>query len=195
MLVAEAGRKRFPYQEVLVVDAKALPEVPEHQGAVLLELEMTRHVLPAGQRRQNKTAGETLQHNQLLVGARRRFEGNSLVEEVVVHFDLGVGLEVIGHEHDGDLDVAELVYLGRGDTSVERPTQRTSPLDAISQGTRALRRRREGGGLLLSCAGVQNLQRRRFYLRQKSQPEQKAPVNEIRSKATQNKPHSPSSSS
>lgn len=31
---------------------------------------------------------------------------DSLVEEVVVHFDLGVGLEVIGHEHDGDLNVA-----------------------------------------------------------------------------------------
>lgn len=33
---------------------------------------------------------------------------------MVVHFDLGVGLEVVGHEHDGDLNVAQLVYLGGG---------------------------------------------------------------------------------
>lgn len=63
---------------------------------------------------EKKTAGETLQKISGDIISRspaRRpyskcgFEGNSLVEEVVVHFDLGVGLEVIGHEHDGDLNV------------------------------------------------------------------------------------------
>lgn len=48
---------------------------------------------------------------------QRRFEWNSLVEEVVVHFDLGVGLEVIGHEHDGDLNMTELIYLGQRNTN------------------------------------------------------------------------------
>lgn len=38
-------------------------------------------------------------------------EGNLLVEEVVVDLNLGVGLEVIWHEHDRYLDMAELVYL------------------------------------------------------------------------------------
>lgn len=37
---------RSSYQEVLVVDAEPLPEVAEHQRAVLLELEMAWHVLP-----------------------------------------------------------------------------------------------------------------------------------------------------
>ncbi len=29
-----------------------------------------------------------------------------LVEEVVVHFDLRIGLEVVWHEHDGNLNMA-----------------------------------------------------------------------------------------
>jgi len=29
-----------------------------------------------------------------------------LVEQVVVHFDLRIGLEVIWHEHDGNLNMA-----------------------------------------------------------------------------------------
>lgn len=29
-----------------------------------------------------------------------------LVKEVVVHFDFRIGLEVIWHEHDGNLDMA-----------------------------------------------------------------------------------------
>lgn len=36
----------FSYQEVLIIDAKPLSEVSKHQRAVLLELEMARHVLP-----------------------------------------------------------------------------------------------------------------------------------------------------
>lgn len=36
----------FSYQEVLIIDAKPLPEVSKHQRAVLLELEMAGHVLP-----------------------------------------------------------------------------------------------------------------------------------------------------
>lgn len=36
----------FSYQEVLVINAKPLSEVSKHQRAVLLELEMTGHVLP-----------------------------------------------------------------------------------------------------------------------------------------------------
>lgn len=59
--LTEAGYQEFPYQEVLVVDAEALPEVSEHQGAVLLELEMTWHVLPLHKDKKKKTAGETLQ--------------------------------------------------------------------------------------------------------------------------------------
>lgn len=34
-----------------------------------------------------------------------------LVEEVVVHFDFGIGLEVIWHEHDGYLNMTQLIYL------------------------------------------------------------------------------------
>lgn len=34
-----------------------------------------------------------------------------LVEEVIVHLDLGVGLEVIRHQHDGDLNMAQLIDL------------------------------------------------------------------------------------
>lgn len=36
----------FSYQEVLVINAKSLSEVSKHQRTVLLELEMTGHVLP-----------------------------------------------------------------------------------------------------------------------------------------------------
>lgn len=36
----------FPYQEVLVINAKPLSKVSKNQRAVLLELEMTGHVLP-----------------------------------------------------------------------------------------------------------------------------------------------------
>lgn len=35
------------YREILIVNTKPLPEVSEHEGAVLLEFEMARHVLPA----------------------------------------------------------------------------------------------------------------------------------------------------
>lgn len=34
-----------------------------------------------------------------------------LVEEVIVHFDLGVGFEIIGHQHYRDLNVTEVIYL------------------------------------------------------------------------------------
>ena len=37
--------------------------------------------------------------------------GNILVEEVVVYPDLGVGLEVIRHQHHRDVDVRELIHL------------------------------------------------------------------------------------
>lgn len=40
------SQKQISYQKVLVIDAKPLSEVPKHQRAVLLEFEMTRHVLP-----------------------------------------------------------------------------------------------------------------------------------------------------
>lgn len=33
------------------------------------------------------------------------FKKSLLVEEVVVHFDLGIGLEVVWHEHDGNLNM------------------------------------------------------------------------------------------
>lgn len=36
----------FSYQEVLVINAKPLSKVSKNQRAVLLELEMTGHVLP-----------------------------------------------------------------------------------------------------------------------------------------------------
>ena len=39
---------------------------------------------------------------------------NILVEEVVVHSDLGVGLEVVGHQHHRDVDVSKLIYLQTG---------------------------------------------------------------------------------
>lgn len=37
----------FSYQEILIIDAKPLPEVSKHQGAILLELEMAGHVFSA----------------------------------------------------------------------------------------------------------------------------------------------------
>lgn len=37
--------------------------------------------------------------------------GYSLVEEVVVHLDLGVGFKVIWHKHDGNLNMAQLIDL------------------------------------------------------------------------------------
>jgi hypothetical protein len=30
---------------------------------------------------------------------------NLLIEEVIVNFDFGIGFEVIGHQHDRDVDV------------------------------------------------------------------------------------------
>ncbi len=40
-------------------------------------------------------------------------ERNSLVKKVVVHLHLRIGFEVIRHKHDGDLNMAQLVYLER----------------------------------------------------------------------------------
>lgn len=34
-----------------------------------------------------------------------------LVEQVIVHFDLGEGPEVVGQQHHWDVHVAQLVYL------------------------------------------------------------------------------------
>lgn len=47
------------------------------------------------------------------IGNSEKFERNSLVEKVVVHFNLRVGFEVIRHKHDGDLNMAQLIYLER----------------------------------------------------------------------------------
>jgi len=43
----------------------------------------------------------------------KSLERNSLVEKVVVHFNLRVGFEVIRHKHDGNLNMAQLIYLER----------------------------------------------------------------------------------
>lgn len=47
------------------------------------------------------------------MGNSEKFERNSLVEKVVVHFNLRVSFEVIRHKHDGDLNMAQLIYLER----------------------------------------------------------------------------------
>lgn len=62
-----------------------------------------------------------------------KFERNSLVEKVVVHFNLRVGFEVIRHKHDGDLNMAQLIYLERR------------------------RKRRRENQLLVTCSGFGSL--------------------------------------
>lgn len=48
-------------------------------------------------------------HIKIFKNRSSRF--NSLVKQVVVHLDLRIGLEVIRHQHDGDLNVTQLIYL------------------------------------------------------------------------------------
>lgn len=63
---------------------------------------MTGHVLPVHPvRRKQNTGSEWLENIQIPY----RSMGRLLVEEVVVHFDFGIGLEVIWHEHDGYLNM------------------------------------------------------------------------------------------
>lgn len=54
----------FSYQKVLVINAKPLSEVSKHQRAVLLELEMTGHVLPVHEKTQN-IASELLKNLEI----------------------------------------------------------------------------------------------------------------------------------
>lgn len=111
----------FSYQEVLIINAKPLSEVSKHQRAVLLELEMAGHVLPV--QKSENTSDMVFEMLHLLKNIMKNFENDIyltvstlqsyeilkktlLVEEVVVHFDLRIGLEVVWHEHDGNLNMA-----------------------------------------------------------------------------------------
>lgn len=51
-----------------------------------------------------------------------------LVEEVIVHFDFGVGFEIIRHQHYRDLDVTEVIYL---ETQTEETRTRASDTQIV----------------------------------------------------------------
>lgn len=61
---------------------------------------MTGHVLPV-----HPQTGENTKYSFYTDQKIEKLMGSLLVEEVVVHLDFGIGLEVIWHEHDGYLNM------------------------------------------------------------------------------------------
>lgn len=85
---------------VQVLDTKAFPQVSEDLRTVFLEFEMSWKIFSVEDsemkvRKRRKSRRLCLLEDQVLL----------LVEEVVVDFDLAVGLEVVGQQHDRNRDL------------------------------------------------------------------------------------------